>query len=408
MICQSFFACGQDQSDNAKSQAQDWVQLQVLFHQAQMDDPEKLILHVRNGCRPEDSYFKKCAQWVAQQLAIGESSTGEALFPKGSGRPLAEWLMQHFPEMVVARQILAREMIVSQELDSARILLLALLELDHPHGFENFWLSQLETQAGNYDLAQEYASTFENFDGASPQLAANMIQSIQEHESEEHIQNKLERVHTAHFLIYTEGTTEQAQQVGEVLEREWSTLTQRFNLTLEDELEVVLFDNQALGGSAAQVSWVQASYNGKLRVPLSSIEFGESFDATMMHELTHAILDQSMGKDVPTWFHEGLAQLMEGRHLDDFPDSQVSIPTLGELARPFAETSDELAARARYRVALAMIQQIIEDSSLESLQNMLSIGTQNSSWQEGWETIYPGDDWQIDALYKRAVSSLSQ
>lgn len=356
-----------------------------------------------------------CTQWFAQQLMSFQGTEGKLYYGPGQGYLIAQFLLKQSPELRVARQILARELLVQGDIEASRQQFTSLLNEDPQGAFELYWLIDLETRAQQYDQAESYRQRFELLGVAEAQISQGLQYQIQVQKESQELQEELRHTLTQHFEIYSEIDDSQSEWVGEVIESEWSRLTQYFGLNLLKPIEVVIYERTHLGGAAAEVDWVSASYNGKLRIPASQIpeslsEVPPGFAQLMSHELTHALLDKGIGQDIPVWFHEGMAQYMEGRRFEQIKHHLVgqSIPTLEQLNRPFLEVQEQSEVSKRYSLSLAMVEQIIEDSSEESFQNLISLGSQNSSFQEAWELIFPGDHWKVSALYKRAIQSLSQ
>lgn len=403
-------ACSQE-SSSQDSQA--WKELQSKLSTLQDEDNEA---HLVSLAQEECSDFQNlCTKWFAQQLISYSHQEGQLHYGPGRGELIARYLLSHSPQLKLGRQTLARELLLQGDIEESRQIFTSLLNEDPEGAFELYWLIQLETQDHQYEEAEEYTKRFELLGVEEAQISQGLQYQIQVKKEKQELKEELNYTLTQHFEIYSEANHSQAEWVGEVIESQWERLTQYFGLTLIKPIEVVIYQQSHLGGAAAEVDWVSASYNGKLRIPISQIpeslgESSQGFSQLMSHELTHALLDKGIGQDIPVWFHEGMAQYMEGRRFAQIKHHLAgqSIPTLEQLNRPFLEVQEQSEVSKRYSLSLAMVEQIIEDSSEESFQNLISLGSQNSSFEEAWGLIFPGDHWKVSALYKRAIQSLSQ
>ena len=80
-------------------------------------------------------------------------------------------------------------------------------------------------------------------------------------------------------------------------------------------LEVILYPKQTFSQVSHGPAWATGLFDGRLRIPVvnrrdSSYLF--ELARTLRHEFVHGVLTEAIGgRKIPTWFHEGLAGLME-------------------------------------------------------------------------------------------------
>lgn len=400
----------------AQVEPQSWRELRSELMERSTDETH-LFVHLKARCsknvdnqpNPNWSY---CFNWLSTQLASAKDSLGNHLWSSGRGILLSKWLLSIDPNFVLGLQIQARELFLAGQVEEARKILLSLKEKEHAGGFEVYWLAQLERQMGRYHLAKQYAKDFEKYERETPQLNGSLQNQMIAEAADDEIERDWAQANTSNFRIYTTGDMTQAEWVGEILELKWAELLEKIGNNFQDPLEVVIYDDKQYGGQAAHNEWVAASYNGKLRIPQAVVQDTRDFHELMTHELTHAFLDRGIGRDVPMWFHEGLAQYMEGRRVAQleglipkiFEDKQV--PSFSDLQESFIHESDGQKVQKRYVVALAMVEAMIDQGGMEEFQNLISLSLQNNSFVESWPTIYSGERWKMSALYKTALSSL--
>jgi len=75
----------------------------------------------------------------------------------------------------------------------------------------------------------------------------------------------------------------------------------------------VLYTEQQFRDITRAPQWSGGQYDGRIRIPVAGAEQKpELFEQVMTHELAHAVIDGIVGRPVPTWLNEGLAQYFDG------------------------------------------------------------------------------------------------
>ncbi len=80
-------------------------------------------------------------------------------------------------------------------------------------------------------------------------------------------------------------------------------------------IEAVLYPVEAFKKLSHTPFWVSGLFDGRIRIPVplqqENIDYNK-VSRILRHELTHALLTEASGAGIlPTWFHEGLASLLE-------------------------------------------------------------------------------------------------
>lgn len=81
------------------------------------------------------------------------------------------------------------------------------------------------------------------------------------------------------------------------------------------KIEVIVYGKQAFDRVTGLGHWAGGVFDGKVRVPVSSLAPGEKsrLGRVLRHELLHAFAEDVAGSRVPGWLGEGLAQWIERR-----------------------------------------------------------------------------------------------
>jgi len=116
---------------------------------------------------------------------------------------------------------------------------------------------------------------------------------------------------TTHFQIRFDGP-EQRQvvvRVGQRLEEEYQRLAEDLG-DIPTSMTVILYPPGSFEKVNAKMDWAIGFYDGRIRVRME--EIGTPWEERVLaHELTHAFLHQLFGNGIPTWVHEGYAQVRE-------------------------------------------------------------------------------------------------
>lgn len=142
----------------------------------------------------------------------------------------------------------------------------------------------------------------------------------------------------------------------------------------KQKIEVLVhdrFDRQGLP------DWAGATFDGKIRLPRQ-----QASARLLRHELVHALIsEQTKGRQVPTWFNEGLAQWFECNSCSEATFERTQLLKIDELSGSFAGFPRHKAQKA-YRQSQFMLTELLklgphsEDDAMRRLLRGLSeVGT---------------------------------
>jgi tetratricopeptide (TPR) repeat protein len=128
----------------------------------------------------------------------------------------------------------------------------------------------------------------------------------------------------AHFHVRYDGDAHEdvGREILGALERHYATLARTLDHEPQNAIAVILFSRQAYYDASGAPAWsggVFDSTDGRIRIPIGGLtsRLTPDMDQTLVHELTHAfVADLSRGV-APRDIHEGLAQYLEGRRLNE-------------------------------------------------------------------------------------------
>ena len=165
-------------------------------------------------------------------------------------------------------------------------------------------------------------------------------------------------------------------------------------------MTVIIYTAQDLHRTYNQRDWALGFYDGRLR--LLGSELGtEAARVLVAHELAHAFLQHTYGPGVPTWVHEGFAELQEG----DRPRSEeerrleqgIRAGTLwiplkwldGRFARP---SSADDVGRA-YVEARLVVQELVQRHGIDRFKTFLAALGHGTAVDAAYDAAFEPDRW---------------
>lgn len=152
-------------------------------------------------------------------------------------------------------------------------------------------------------------------------------------------------------------------------------------------------------------AWASALYDGEIRIPVPD----EGRDLSKMaevlrHEITHAVLDeQTKKKPLPSWFQEGLAQIMEcGTLCWSYPFAVTTHPFLPAdvFNKSFLEMSSR-DAQVAYKQSRYLMSSLYRSKGTQGIREIISRFSDLPSLDS--ENLLGAVDWTYKGLYEEAA-----
>ncbi len=169
----------------------------------------------------------------------------------------------------------------------------------------------------------------------------------------------------------------------------------------QQRLLVLFLDPERFGDSAP--GWSAGLYDGRIRL-LVRDPAGQraQLGATLRHELTHAVL-HSLGPQLPTWLHEGLAQQAEGRDVAAarrrLQASGLSLGP-GELAQDWTSWAERSKVTEAYAYALSFCAWLPERFGEAAIRNLL-VALPGRGFDAAWEMAFAQPWAEVEAEHRR-------
>lgn len=235
-------------------------------------------------------------------------------------------------------------------------------------GYAYFQLSKTKEAVRELKRAQELAP--------DPQVESVLATAERELKAESEFGQEA----SLHFNLRYEGKQAHPQLrrgILESLEQTYNDLSRDLQFAPKESIIVILYTEQQFFDVTRAPSWSGAMNDGKVRIPVSGLSSVSSeLNRVLRHELTHSFVNLSTRSRAPTWLHEGVAQIMEGRSaaevggaLSRLYSTQRNIP-LNQLEGAFMGLSNEQASIA-YAESLLAADYIRESYGVSEIARIL-------------------------------------
>jgi hypothetical protein len=195
----------------------------------------------------------------------------------------------------------------------------------------------------------------------------------------------------AYFHVRYDG--ESHEEVGRAilraLERHHATLVRTFDHQPATTIPVILFSRQGYYDSTGAPAWAGGHFDnldGRIRIPIGGLtaSLTPDMDETLIHELTHAFINDRTRGVAPRDLHEGLAQYMEGKRAASvFSPAQLQAIAGGRAG----------GVGGFYAEALSFVEFLIAERGQGGINDLLGAMAETGSVDEAYRRVY-GRDYQ--------------
>ncbi|HUN88764.1 MAG TPA: tetratricopeptide repeat protein [Terriglobales bacterium] len=126
---------------------------------------------------------------------------------------------------------------------------------------------------------------------------------------------------TGRFTLRYEGSIARdnlRQQIVGALDQDYDQLSADLGIVPYENIPVILYTEKEFFDVTQAPTWTGAINDGKLRIPVRGVDYiTPQLARVLKHELTHSFINQAAAGRCPQWLNEGIAQMEEGRTLDN-------------------------------------------------------------------------------------------
>lgn len=172
--------------------------------------------------------------------------------------------------------------------------------------------------------------------------------------------------------------------------------------TWDERVKIVIFPDQASYSQATgQPAWSTGYANRDTRLfeSRSIVSFeqqAEFYDSILPHEVSHLILHDFIGENIPVWFDEGVAQLQEAAK-SEIADRMMSILVERKQTVPLATLTrwdirgeeDPVKVKLFYAESLSVIEFLIERYGSQDFGRLCRQMRDGKGFEEALRNVYP-------------------
>ncbi len=219
---------------------------------------------------------------------------------------------------------------------------------------------------------------------------------------ENHEDIDFEEVSQPHFLIRYDGQVNEAigRIIAAALEEEYFDLGRALRFTPRSPVKVTIYTNQEFLDLTHAPAWASGLNDGEIKIPVEGLtEMTPKLRRVLRHELTHSFVNAMTSGNCPSWFHEGVAQLLEGTdRIDPYPrlraaaQADSGLLPLWSLEGPLLNYSKEKALLA-YAEALAATEYLEARKGRSAVPRILQLLSERHTMNDALKKVI-GLDYQ--------------
>lgn len=193
----------------------------------------------------------------------------------------------------------------------------------------------------------------------------------------------------AHFHVRYDGDehADVGREILRQLERHYATLVRSFDYQPQTTIPVILFSKEQYYTASGAPAWsggVFDGLDGRIRIPIGGLtaSLTPEMDATLIHELTHAFVNELSRGLAPREIHEGVAQYMEGKRVASrFTPAQLALIADGRAG----------GVGGFYAQALSFVEYLVSMRGTGGVNDALRAIGETGSVDAGFQRVYGKD-----------------
>ncbi len=202
----------------------------------------------------------------------------------------------------------------------------------------------------------------------------------------------------AHFTLKFDGERHPAigDEIISYLEDSFDDLLYKFTHYPPMATTVILYPNKAFYEITEVPKWVGGLYDGKIRIPVKGLtHLTRKSKNVLRHELAHVFIFSKTNGNCPSWFHEGVAQIIEGKQTPSYRRIKEKIALVDA---PWLENNID------YPISLSLSTFLVEGYSFYSVNMILDELGKGSNLNEAMEKSIDLNVTELIEEWKRSFS----
>ena len=192
----------------------------------------------------------------------------------------------------------------------------------------------------------------------------------------------------SHFHVRYDGDAHDdvGREILRALERHYATLARALDHQPSGTIPVILFSRQAYFDASGAPAWSGGVFDmtdGRIRIPIGGLtsSLTPHMEGTLIHELTHAFVNDRSKGVAPREVHEGLAQYMEGKRSTSDAGPQVLAALADGRIR---------GVGGFYLGALSYVEHLIATRGMGGMNDLLRVMGETGDVDEAFERVHGG------------------
>lgn len=292
------------------------------------------------------------------------------------------------------------ELMKRNQVTEARRALEQAITLNDANGVAYESLGDLAYEGNDYPSAAKHYLAALPINENNKNYLENRLQMIQD---ESELEGNFLQVNDGdnRFLLqyvkYNGGTT--ITQVLEMLNEAYDTIGDDLGVYPARRVNVKIYTQEDFARVAKLPEWAIGIFDGKMRLRVSEVQSAPALVRDLIfHEYTHAVLAMNIKQEVPAWFHEGIAQLMEPQFRENARElEQVRVAltrhqiSFEQLEESFREISSKDTAENAYLLSKYFLTHLNRKYGHEKLQEWVTLLTKDVKFASAFKQTYQVD-----------------
>lgn len=259
------------------------------------------------------------------------------------------------------------------------------------------YLGDIAYDVNDYEAAKQFYAAAKQLD---KEHAAYLDSRLEMIERELKVENLFREItdtkgrFRVQYVPYSEGI--RIQDVLAMLDDAHDALAETLGFRPTRSVNVKIYRGEDFYRVSALPGWATGIYDGKMRLKAEDMQNAPAQVRDLLfHEYTHALLAMNIRQQVPAWFHEGLAQLMEPQFSQSereqkrlraaLTDGKLTFEALRES---FRELHSKAEAEQAYLLSKYFLASLRQRYGAEKLREWLKRMAADESFESSFEQIY--------------------
>ncbi len=289
------------------------------------------------------------------------------------------------------------ELMKRDQFEGARSTFVQSLSLDPKNPTSNILLGDLFYEVNRYEDAKKYYSAALPLDTKNANYLKNRLNMIADEVKVEGLFTETRDAKGRFNIQNVEyGNGVKVPELLAILGAAYDSIGQVLGIYPARAVNVKIYNSRDFYRISRLPEWAIGIFDGKMRLKVEDVQSGPAQVRDLLfHEYTHAVLAMNVKQQVPAWFHEGLAQLMEpqfsenpreqSQMRDALARKELSFETLKDS---FKELGSRQDAENAYLLSKYFLANLNRRHGREKLREWVGRLAKEEKFDEAFQKVY--------------------